>query len=149
MANYSVSDQLVLADLHVFHDAGHPSKNRRPNGPVIAGVAPETSESWVGFNCFYRNLNIQLPFTGGLVLGRSLVRDLIVNMGYHPFWKFEEVYELTFQDGELLAAANRSDVGATIRERHLVEGVMKRPDLTDDAAVRDWIARAFSLSYSF
>jgi hypothetical protein len=147
MANYEVIDQLLLADLYVYHDAGLPAKNRRPNGPTIAGVQPVDPNSPIGFNCLYRGLHLPIVFTGGLLLGRSLVRGLARNMGFHTFWKYEKVVELIFADGRLEVAADKSKVAAKVRTDHVVQGLLG-PDITDDQAVRSWIEQSFSLKYT-
>lgn len=151
MANYLIADHIELADLYVFHDAGLPAKNRKPNGPIINGVSPQEPDSpgsALGFNCLYRGLNFPLLFTGGLLLGRGIVRGLLVNMGFHPFWKFEEVHELIFEQGALLVATDKSEVARTIREKHLVKGILGRPDLSRESEVTEWIEQSFSLRYS-
>lgn len=149
MAEFSIEHQILLADLYVFHDAGLPAKNKRPNGPIINGVSPEDPKSPLGFNCVYRGLNLPLPFTGGLLLGTGLVRGLLVNMGFHAFWKFEEVHELVFRQGQLVSAADKSELARTVRERNLVEGFLGRPDLDRSKEVADWIESSFSLRYEF
>jgi hypothetical protein len=147
MAEYAIDDKLSLADLYVFHDAGLPAKNRRPNGPVINGVLPQEPESPLGFNCLYKSLNLPLSFTGGLLLGKGLIRALLVNMGFHAFWKFEEVHEVIFQSGQLVSAIDKSNIAKTIREEHLVSGFLGRPDVSKEKEVAEWIERSFSLRY--
>jgi len=148
MAEYAVSEVLALQDLFVFHDAGSPAKNKRPNGPPINTIEPTDPNSWCGFNCVYKELNIQLPFTGGLLIAEGFIRELAVNMGYHPFWKFQSVLELIFENGKLQRAEDKSSVAKAIREEHLVSGVMGRRQLSDDSAVKTWIEESFSLNYS-
>ncbi|MES2583199.1 MAG: hypothetical protein V4627_10825 [Pseudomonadota bacterium] len=149
MAEYSIDKSLTLSDLYVFHDAGLPVKNRTPNGPKINGVEPQEPNSYLGFNCLYKNLNVPLTFTGGMLLSNGFIRELGANMGFHPFWKFEELHELTFEHGSLISAADKSVVAKTVREQYLVKGFLGRPDVSDEKAVREWIERSFSLHYHF
>lgn len=148
VGEYIVTDRLLLRDLYVFHDAGLPVKNKTANGPVIGGVAPTKPESWGGFNCFYKDLNFSTSFSGGLLIASGFVRELAVNMGYHPFLKYTRVIELLFEDGKLLEASDKSSVAQEIREKHLVPGFLNRPSLSDDQAVMKWIEDSFSLRYS-
>ncbi len=147
LAEYSIGDQIQLADLYVFHDAGIPARNRKPNGPVINGVSPQEPNSPLDFNCLYKGLNLPLSYTGGLLLGKDLVRDLLANMGFHTFWKFEEVYELIFQNGQLLSAVDKSQIAREIREQHLVKGFLGHPDIRREKKVLEWIKQSFSLRY--
>lgn len=150
MAEYQIDDRIELADLYVFHDAGLPVKNRKPNGPVINGVSPQEPDatgSAIGFNCLYRGLALPIAFTGGILLGAGFVRGLLVNMGFHPFWKFEKVHELIFEQGKLLSCVDKSDVASALREKHLVNGFLGRPDLSRGDKVMAWIEQSFSLRY--
>jgi hypothetical protein len=148
MAEYLlIGQQLQLADLYVFHDAGLPINNRKPNGPVINGVSPQDPKTPLGFNCLYKGLDLPLLFTGGLLLGKDLIRDLLGNTGFHAFWKFEEVHELIFQQGQLTKAVDKSDIARTVRAQHLVKGFLGRPDLSREKEVAEWIEGSFSLRY--
>lgn len=146
-ADYFIDDHIQLKDLYVFHDAGHPIKNRNANGPIINGVSPQDLDSYLGFNCHYKDLNLPISFTGGLLLGKDLIRSLLANMGYHPFWKFEEVHELIFQEGKLLSAIDKSQIANTIRQQHLVKGVFRHQSVSTEQEVSEWIAQSFSLKY--
>lgn len=150
VAEYRIDDRIELANLYVFHDAGLPVKNRKPNGPVINGIAPQepdASGSAIGFNCLYKDLGLPIQFTGGLLLGTGFVRGLMVNMGFHPFWKFEKVHELMFEQGRVLSCVDKSEVASTVREKHLVNGLPGRPDLSRESEVAAWIDQSFSLQY--
>ncbi|AKJ29222.1 hypothetical protein AAW51_2531 [Caldimonas brevitalea] len=146
---FAVIESLVLADLLVFHDAGHPIKNQRPNGPSIGGVMPTAPDSWVGFNCVYSGLSIPIEFTGGLVVSRDLVRGLASNSLSRPFWAFEQVKELLFEHGVLVAAQDLSHVAATVRKEHLVQGILGRAAFTEDEATRAQIEGEFSAHYDY
>lgn len=148
MAEFSVAENLQLKDLYVFHDAGLPAKNKRPNGPAINSILPIEPNSWCGFNCLYKDLNLPLEFTGGFLLGKGFVKQSGVNMGHHPFWKYEIVIELIFENGSLKCAEDRSSVARTVREEHLVSGILGHKKIVENAAVTRWIEESFSLNYS-
>jgi hypothetical protein len=57
------------------------------------------------------------------------------NMGFPQFWKFEQIYELIFQEGTLLNASNKSELASAIREKHIVQGVIG-PELSHAASVK-------------
>ncbi len=148
MAEFSVEENLKLKDLYVFHDAGLPVKNKRPNGPTINSILPIEPNSWCGFNCLYKNLNLPLQFTGGFLLGDGLIKQSGVNMGYHPFWNYESVVELIFENGMLKCAEDKSSVALAVREKYLVSGILGHKKIVDDVAVARWIEQSFSLNYS-
>lgn len=147
MAEYQINDRIELANLYAFHDGGLPVKNRKPNGPVINGIAPQEPDARglvIGFNCLYKGLALPIAFTGGLLLGAGLVRGLLTNVG---FWKFEKVYELIFEQGRLLSSADKSEVASTVRDKYLVNGPLGRPILSKESEVSALINQFFSLQY--
>lgn len=147
-AEYQVAEGIQVHKLYVFHDAGLPVKNRRPNGPDINGVAAQKPKSRLSFfNCLYENLNLPLAFTGGLLIAADRAPGLYRNMGFPKFYLFEKVYELSFENGQLLSAVDKSEVAAKIRTQHLKSGILGFPQVDDDAAVQAWIAESFSLQY--
>jgi hypothetical protein len=70
------------------------------------------------------------------------------NVGFPQFWKFEQVYELIFQEGPLLNATNKSELASAIREKHIVQGIIG-PNLSDEASVKAWVEASFFLHYHF
>jgi hypothetical protein len=149
MGEFVVLDSLVLNNLFVFHDAGLPVKNKRPNGPPINTIEPCKPKSLLGFNCAYTDVAIPVPFTGGLLIAEGYTHKSFFNMGYPQFWQFEFVLELMFEKGMLQSAEDQSEVAKIIRERHLVPRLLGREMLSDDASVKKWIEDSFSLNYSF
>jgi hypothetical protein len=148
MSEYSVAEELLLQDLYVFHDAGLPAKNRRPNGPTINSIPPISPNSLCGFNCLYKDLNLPIPFTGGLLLGDGFVKQSGFNMGFHPYWRYESVIELIFENGKLSRAEDKSSIALEVRNKHLVSGVLGINEIVGDKEVTRWIEQSFSLSYN-
>jgi hypothetical protein len=98
------------------------------------------------FGTVYRRLRQPIPYTGGLLLGDDFIEELYVHMGFHPAWKYREVHELEFEDGELVREADRSAEIAEFR-RDLSERVLE-PGLEDsEEDVKRWIERCFSQEY--
>jgi hypothetical protein len=93
-------------------------------------------------------LGHRVPFSGGLLLADDFIDELYVHMGFHPAWKYREVHELVFLDGDLVLEADRSEQIAEfrqeIRDRPLEPGSgSERED------IRRWIERCFSQEYQF
>jgi len=132
ICHYSVvRRRLVLRQLVLGSD-GEPAP--------IGGVRPVTSD----YGWQYKKLTMPVAFTGRLLIGNDFVGPG-VRMGFVPAWLFADVRELTFQDGFLHTAADRSAELAAVRE--VLDELGTGPDLDEDAG--DWIARTFSLSYDY
>jgi hypothetical protein len=94
-----------------------------------------------GATAVYRPIRVRQPFTGGLLLGAGFIEELYVHMGFHPAWKYKTVLELTFDDGRLDAAHDRSEPMA---QRRAAQGSLKPTDLRD---VEAWIDITFDHTY--
>ena len=63
-----------------------------------------------------------VAFTGGLLVGREFVGQGYSTMGADPPWLYATVHDLTFEDGWLVDAIDRSAEMATARARAAREG---------------------------
>eukprot|EP00913_Durusdinium_trenchii_P013377 g12558.t1 len=108
-AGFALSDErLVLDTLHV-NLLSPEGKDEREVGPTINGVVPTESKGMFGwFNNCYEELNYHLEYNGGLLLADEFIRELYIHMGFHPAWKYKTVIELTFDNGVLQDAVDRS-----------------------------------------
>ena len=95
--------------------------------------------------CLYEDLRTEMPFSGGLLLGAGFIRELYVHMGFHPAWKYRKVCELSFDQGGLTAARDRSAEMARCREE--LAGQPLGPDDEQPEAVRGWIQQCFRRDY--
>lgn len=130
-------DRLVLDALRItlVEDEGH--YVRRP-GPVLNGVTPQEADGF--FNNLYEDLNYHLEYTGGLLIGHGFIRELYVHMGFHPAWKYEDVWELVFQSGKICATKDRSQAMQEVRDQIQSWPVGERPSREE---VRGLVQRAF------
>jgi hypothetical protein len=69
----------------------------------------------IGSAATYSSLHVPIPFAGGLLLGARFTSDLHVLVGQHPAWKFTRVLELLFDDGQLVAVCDHSELLAQRR----------------------------------
>ncbi|MFC4160420.1 hypothetical protein [Chitinimonas lacunae] len=141
VCGYRLHDGTLRLDrLRLTHQAELPPGVRQPPGPPLNGISPKRPpRGMLDFNCQYEGLNLALPFSGGLLLGRDFVPELYVHMGFHPAWKYREVVELHFVDGVLAQREDRSAAMAQFRAT-LAPGQRIVPS-------RDFIASAFSREY--
>jgi hypothetical protein len=89
----------------------------------------------------YSPIRVPLPFTGGWLLGARFIHDLYVHMGRHPAWKYAEVLELLFDEGQLSEVADRSELMA---QRRAAQGTLSPTDPRDFDL---WIETTFDRSY--
>lgn len=94
----------------------------------------------------FTELQMAIPFTGGLLLADRFIRDLYVHMGFHPAWKYEDVHELIFEQGQLVAEHDRTGQMADLRSK-----LKDQPLISNTRADREqltrWIEDCFSLNY--
>ncbi|GAA2438162.1 hypothetical protein GCM10010191_61650 [Actinomadura vinacea] len=146
VAGYAVlDDALKLTRLELGLDDRPEVFGVRPDEPHD----PEEAEDSENFlppprHPAYSGLDVPVPFTGGLLIGRDFDSSYYVHMGYQAGWKYEDLQELIFEDGRLVEAHDRSRTAARMREA--AEGP-ESPDRNDREAVRAWIRRSFSLDY--
>ncbi len=139
LCTYAVRDRRLLLDaLAVCLDGP---------APTLFGVPPKQDEGSIRrFDAVYEGLAHTVPYTGGLLLAVDFIEELYVHMGFHPAWKYREVHELVFRDGELVQEADRSEQTIEFRRelgyRPLEPGFGARP-----ADVKRWIERCFRQEY--
>ena len=145
-------DQLVirefracLADLFDSETSAELTDNRFE----IAGTTPsEPPERARGFNAYYKNLNYELNYTGGLLLGDEFIRDLYTHMGFQAPWKYEKVIELIFEEGVLQKETDRSERMSALRDEKLSRSQGARAP-EEEIPVIPFIRDSFDLSYGF
>jgi len=108
----------------------------------------------------YEHIRITIEFTGRMLIGSRRAADLpYLNMGFAPAWCFEQVWELTFGQGSLKTAGDRSDELALVRRR-ILEGdkaLTGEPDYSTQledpveyqSALNRWIQDTFSLTFAY
>lgn len=99
--HYEVKDgKLHLQELLLHSPPGRP--------PDLNGVAclPD-QESCFGYWHFHE-IGLPLIHSGGLLLGRNFIEELYAHIGFHPMWKFRQVHELVFEEGQLVEARDAS-----------------------------------------
>jgi hypothetical protein len=79
---------------------------REKNGNYlpIDGIQPETGK----YQATYRGLSVVVPFTGKIRLGKGLIHDLHIHMGYQKAAAYETVLDLTLNDGRVVKILDRA-----------------------------------------
>lgn len=117
--------------------------------PTINGILPsEPTRGLRLFNNLYTGLKYHIHYTGGLMLGHDFIRELYVHMGFHPAWKYKEVFELTFENGRLVSELDRSAWAAQQRRDFLESSRDDQPDrMSTKKEISDFVERAFDRTY--
>jgi hypothetical protein len=132
-----IDSELILVQLTVNDSADQ--------YPSIGGVAPDRENQFkVGV---YSGLRVPCGYTGGLLLGRGFIQGLYVHMGFHPAWKFAEVWELIFDRGRVVTFSDRSAKMAAIREDLTTTPL--GPDSDRPKDIERWIRDSFDQRYRY
>lgn len=107
--------RLTLARLEVGVPPEILTRAEAGDPPQIGGVGPTFTPGRALFT--YVPSDLQVPYTGRLLLGDRFIRNLYVHMGFHPAWKYEQVVELQVREGVIESAEDRSKTYAEIRRR--------------------------------
>jgi hypothetical protein len=140
---YSVrNDQLLLGKVFLSLCTADALRASAGKGPELFGKLPKKHNSlwqeWI------YDLQQPIPFSGGLLLGDSFIRELYVHMGFHPAWKYRNVRELLFEDGRLTDEFDRSAEMEEARKKHLQQPFQP----TSGEQIREWVGQCFSRNYT-
>jgi hypothetical protein len=141
-AHYAVRDGRLL--LTALHDVGLSDAVEGTSPDALPRVAGRTP-TWQGYSLAYDDLNLEMPFSGGLLIADGFIHELYVHMGFHPAWKFRRVHELIIENGRVTGTHDRSDEIAAVRE---TMAGRDRPDPVAGDSLRSWIARTFERDYA-
>ena len=137
-ARYEIRDEtLLLAELTDVGLAIDPGDS----APTLRGVQATRDGDRGPFR--FEGLDWPLEFTGHMIAARGFIQSLYRHMGFHPAWKFEESWELTFEQGRLTSAEDLSEQMEKTRAE-IESGALDDPD---DVTQPGWIERTFRLSF--
>jgi hypothetical protein len=137
---YIESQQLLLHKLAICLDGP---------APTLLGIQSKSDSSpFPKFDAIYEDLQHQINYAGGLLLGDDFIEELYVHMGFHPAWKFREVHELIFNNGELIQAIDCSEKIAELR-RKMIEKPLGPGEKVSGKAIKRWIKQCFSQEYKW
>ena len=137
VVHYAVRDEhLVVAELRDVGLAIGPD-----DAPPTLRGTQAVREGAISFR--YPHLDWPLDFTGRVIVARGFIQALYRHMGFHPAWKFEESWELTFDEGALTDATDLSHDMQSLRA-DIDSGKVSDPD---GESRPGWIARTFRLGF--
>lgn len=115
--DYIISDKgIVLENIYVNSEDN--------NYPKINGVAARRAARWkrkersrcMGHH-FYKGVNIKIPYTGNLFLGKDFMRKYYIHLGYQRPWAYKESKEFIFEKGMLIDVIDHSTAAEEVRKR--------------------------------
>ena len=144
-------DRLLLTKLTVGFNGEDRAIAERGEGPIHFGVHPQRdprpdSHYYPWSNWYYGELAHPVEFTGTLSIGTDFIQEMYEHMGYHPDYKYREVYELVFQSGRLESVQDCSEKMAKFRDVVGANHPLAPPNRTDKEGIREWIRRTFDRS---
>ncbi|HSX52739.1 MAG TPA: hypothetical protein VLF09_17375 [Cellvibrio sp.] len=144
---YAVKNgRLVLHQLCINHDGGEAEQTAQTSPPALnSKPAALSTETHIG-KWLFDDVSLPLDYSGGVVIGRDFIYSLYAHMGFHPAWKYETVYELIFESGNLVHTSDLSHRMAEAREK-----IAKNPaeDIGDysNEQIEQWIKNCFRRDY--
>jgi hypothetical protein len=61
-----------------------------------------------GFQYCYENLNLEIPFSGKLLIATDFIKEMYKHMGFQQAMAFKKVFELNFKEGKLISTKDIS-----------------------------------------
>jgi len=137
ICQYGVVDQqLILIQLRM--GLSHVDSEKAKLLKVFGKDCSIDASDWLGATI--TNISLPVPFDGSMLIGRDFIKHLYVHMGFHPAYKYRDVWELSFHNGRLVAAM---DISESMRE-HRKTHVEELPDPSDVEQTKKWIMDTFS-----
>jgi len=145
IAGFSIyKNSLALKNLYTNN--GSDLKN---SAPVLNKTSPRIiiKETWPEEvkkqrrEFVYENINLKIQYTGSVLITKDFIQDKYVHMGFQSPINYENIIQLTFDNGLLILERDFSQTAKLIREKKL--DVPK-----EDRNIFAWIDDCFDISYS-
>ena len=132
---------LALDNFHMYNDEGR--------YPEFNGVSvSEPKNDWLGLH-FYKGVNLLIPYSGKMLLGREFLEEYYIHMGYQRPYAYKELIELEFDAGKLQRTTDCSKIAARLRGEGAYEADRFNPDIAryvNDSFSLDYETKAWWLS---
>ena len=64
----------------------------------------------------YKNVNLQIKYSGKILVGDDFIRDYYIHIGYQRAWAYKTLIEFVFEDGNLIETIDHSDIAERLRK---------------------------------
>ena len=153
LCQYKVNDNALILDelklsFGIYEGSGKERKFIHQTSPAINGVSPNTpTGQFPAFSNVYERLNLRIQFTGGVLAGDGFIQEFYVHMGFHPAWKYQNVFELLFDNGKVQEIRDVSEKIEQVRNK-MSESSLQPDFLKTSKKEREaWIEKTFRLNY--
>ena len=125
--------------------------NNEDEPKLINGISPESPNSKFMkrmFNNIYLNINLQIDYSGFVLVGNDFIRQLYVHMGFHPAWKYRNVFELEIDRGKVISIRNFGKEMENYRSL-IIEENEKKINSTSPRKdeIEKWVKQTFDQKY--
>ena len=97
----------------------------------------------------YKNVNLLIPYTGKIMLGKGFLSEYCIHMGFQRGWAYEKLIELSFENGKLV---DYKDLSHKAKEqREILENHRNEKDNNSEKSLKEIfesVNKSFSLDYS-
>lgn len=86
--------------------------------PPINGVEVNVEKQpfeYMGHH-LYRDVSLQMNYSGRIVVGKGFLQEYYVHMGYQRAWAYETLLEFVFEEGNLVNCLDHSNMAEKLRE---------------------------------
>lgn len=145
-------DELYLQNFYMFNlDNNYPPLNganvseqkfEKAKKYTSKGVETALIEENMGHRV-YENVNLNIPYTGRILVGDEYIRNYSIFMEYRLCWAYKILQEFVFEDGLLLETIDHSKYVEELRIKIKELGI--KPAHLDDA--HEFVTNSFSLDY--
>lgn len=118
---------------------------------LINGVSPESPNVKFmkrAFNNQYLNIDLQVNYSGYVLLGNDFIRELYVHMGFHPAWKYKEVFEIEIDKGKVISISDLSEKMEVYRS--IIKEEKEKKENSNSPKkdeIEEWVKRTFDQKY--
>lgn len=100
-------ESVILDNLYInSHDGKY---------PAINGVEAHDADL-MGHHA-YEGLNLKIPHSGKILIGKDFIQKYYIHMGYQRAWSYQTLVELVFENGILTEENDYSELAAEIRSK--------------------------------
>jgi len=99
-----------------------------------------STDTSLGAGTSITGFSLPVSFDGTMLIGRDFMQELYVHMGFHPAYKYKDVWKLELTNGRLVSSEDISQPMKKYRQKHVEE----LPDPRDTEKLRGWIMDTFS-----
>ena len=139
VAYFAIDDDRHLILKHLNTNKGSLEESAVPK---INGKAPISKEDSFGSSLDYKDVDLPLPYSGGVLITDGFIHERYVHMGFQSPLSYELVIELKFKNGLFMGETDLSEMIKSQRENTV--------DITEEEKLRTlprWIDEQFDLSY--